>query len=80
MPKKKKSIPRKDKWFKPVRGSYLPNNTAGWLTYIPFVGYLIVSDIFTSKLVIEEWKKFYLIAVQWLFATLVMTFLAQRKS
>ena len=80
MPKKKKKTNSKDKWFKPVRGSYLPNNTAGWLTYIPFVGYLLVSDIFTGKLDIQEWKKLYFIAVQWLFAALVMTMLAKRKS
>lgn len=27
----------KKKWFIKLRGSYLPDNLQGWLTYIPFV-------------------------------------------
>lgn len=37
----KKTRKKNGKWFIKVRGSYLPNSPAGWLTYIPYVGYVV---------------------------------------
>jgi uncharacterized membrane protein (GlpM family) len=77
MPSRKKS---KNKWFKKVRGSYLPVNAQGWLTYLPFVGYLVATFFFTHRLTISGTIKVYLVVIQWLFATLLMTLIAQQKS
>jgi len=38
---KQKSHKKSNKWFIKVRGSYLPNNGAGWLTYVPYLVYLV---------------------------------------
>lgn len=42
---KKYPKPTKGAWFVKVRGSYLPCSWQGWLTYIPYVGYLVVSMV-----------------------------------
>jgi len=80
MPTKKKSVRSKDKWFKPVRGSYLPNNASGWLTYIPFIAFLIVTLVLTRRLDISQSAKVYFIAVQWVLAGFIMTSIAKQKS
>ena len=77
MAAKKKS---KDKWFKSVRGSYLPVNSRGWLTYLPFIAYLIATFFGTRSLSVAVIIKVYLVAVQWAFATVVMTWIAKQKS
>ena len=33
---------KRKKWFIKIRGSYLPNNLRGSLTYIPFIAFLIM--------------------------------------
>lgn len=30
-------------WFRPVRWSYLPNSWQGWLLYIPYLAYLVIT-------------------------------------
>ena len=77
MASKKKS---KNKWFKPVRGSYLPANSSGWLTYLPFIAFMLVTFFLTRKLNVSESAKVYLIAVQWAFVGFVMTWVAKQKS
>lgn len=39
----KKTHKKSRQWFIKVRGSYLPNSTLGWLTYLPYLGYLLVT-------------------------------------
>ncbi len=67
-------------WFTQVRGSYLPNSSAGWLMYAPFVAYLIFTSIVgvndTSSLPIA----ILFIVPNWVAAAAVMTYIAARKS
>lgn len=44
MPKRKQQI-----WFKKIRGSYLPVAWQGWLSYVPFVGVLLVAVIIADR-------------------------------
>ena len=39
----------RNKWFIKVRGSYLPNNGKGWLTYIPYLAYLVGVLVFVLQ-------------------------------
>ena len=75
---KKKS--KKNVWFTKVRGSYLPASVNGWLTYIPFAGYLVATAILTWRIDAADSTRIYLIVVQWAFAGLFMTLLAMTKS
>ena len=73
--KKKKSV-----WFTKVRGSYLPNSSEGWLTYIPYVGYLVASffiDIHYSHSLLFV---IYAFVSQGIAAGLVMQWIAVRHS
>jgi hypothetical protein len=67
-------------WFVPVRGSYLPSSPAGCWTYVPFVAYLVFSLIVgvndTSSLAMAV----LFIVPNWVAATVIMTYLASRKS
>ena len=71
---------KKGAWFVPVRGSYLPASPAGWLTYLPFVTYLV----FTLVVGVHDtstWSLAVLFVVpNWIAATAVMTWIAARKS
>ena len=67
-------------WFVPVRGSYLPTSTAGWLTYIPFVAYLV----FTLVVGMNDFSSYAIsvlfVVPNWVAATVVMSYIAARKS
>ena len=79
---KHKKLPkaRKGAWFVAVRGSYLPVSWQGWLTYIPFIAYLIFS-MQVAKDVTESVAAAVLVIVpNWVAATIVMTWLAKRTS
>ncbi|HSW80110.1 MAG TPA: hypothetical protein VLG47_05025 [Candidatus Saccharimonadales bacterium] len=79
-----KKIKRKSKntdaWFIKIRGSYLPNSWQGWLTYIPFVGYLVLSFSAIFQLTDSLLVMVYLLVPAWVGAAVVMTWIAQRKS
>lgn len=68
------------KWFKPLRGSYIPNSTFGWLCYLPFIGYLLISARIVTEQPITRSYKVISIAGQWVTATLVMSLIAKRLS
>jgi branched-subunit amino acid transport protein len=68
------------KWFKKIRGSYLPNSWQGWLTYIPYLAYLIGSVFVIKSQTTHGWSIFYALSAQWVAATVVMTWVAQHKS
>lgn len=78
--KKKTNKKHKDTWFIKVRGSYLPHNVIGWLTYIPFLAYLI----FVGVIAVQEADSLLLatlfIIPNWAVATAVITYLATRHS
>jgi hypothetical protein len=80
MPKKTKSGRRKDAWFVPVRGSYLPIAWQGWLTYLPFVAYLVYSLFFAFDYTGNSLKAVLWIVPNWVAAAVVMTWIAKQKS
>lgn len=70
----------KSTWFIKVRGSYLPGNAIGWLTYIPFLAYLL----FVGVVALNESESFLIatlfIVPNWVVAAIVMTYLAAHHS
>lgn len=77
-----KKIKRNSKniWFTETRGSYLPCDVRGWLTYIPYLTYLV----FVVAVSIHETDSAMLALVyivpNWVAATVVMTYVAAHKS
>lgn len=77
---KRQSKQKQQKWFKAVRGSYIPNSTAGWLTYIPYLAYLIFA-IYVGTAQTSSYALAILFIVPNLVAAFaVMTYIAARKS
>lgn len=78
--KKVKLKAKKDAWFVPVRWSYLPASWQGWLLYIPYLLYLIITfalvfyknDSFGSSLLG--------IIPYWVAGAVVMHWIATHKS
>jgi len=68
------------KWFKKVRGSYLPNNIKGVLTYIPYLGYMIGVLIYVINNKDNFWEIIFFVVPNWLAACIVMTWVASHKS
>ena len=79
---KKQKLPklRKGAWFIKVRGSYLPYTLKGYLTYIPFVAFLIVVLVHVIHTEDTLSGALYMIFPEWVAAAVVMTWLASRKS
>jgi hypothetical protein len=80
MKKRKSPKLRKGAWFYQVRGSYLPATTEGWLTYIPFIAYLIWPVFYVSNRNLDLSASVFVVVPQWIAATVVMTWIAARKS
>lgn len=71
---------KKQTWFRPVRGSYLPNSWQGWLTYIPFAAYLAYSWLVAFWYTGNNLKAVLWIVPNWVAAAVVMTWVARRTS
>jgi branched-subunit amino acid transport protein len=71
---------KKDKWFIPVRGSYLPNNWRGWLTYLPFTAYLVFSLIVGWQETNSHSLAVLYVVPNWVAAAAIMTLVAKRTS
>lgn len=71
---------KKDAWFIPVRGSYLPNSWQAWLLYIPFVVFLLTVLFAATRNEHSVSDVFYAIFPQWVCAAVVMTWIAKKKS
>jgi hypothetical protein len=71
---------RKNKWFKKVRGSYLPSSWQGWLTYIPFIFLLVGSVILTKVHTSSDWYIILQVFADWVTIAVVMTWFASIKS
>jgi len=67
-------------WFIKVRGSYLPYSWQGWLTYIPFVGFLLFVWLYAMNGDYTASERLFIIFPQWVAAAVVMTWLASQKS
>ena len=70
----------KTKWFIKVRGSYLPATWQAWLSYIPFIAYLVGCIWWTKSQTSSTIFLVYLVVIQWLVAAGLMTWLAKRTS
>lgn len=70
----KKVLPKA--WFIKVRGSYLPNSWQGWLSYVPYVMFLIYSANYGKNNYDELYNSVLFVATQWLAAAIVMTWFA----
>ena len=71
---------KRSRWFIPVRGSYLPNNWLGWLTYLPFTAYLLFTAYFGWSDTHKASQAALFIVPNWVAATAVMTWVAKRTS
>ncbi|HSX53138.1 MAG TPA: hypothetical protein VLF90_02085 [Patescibacteria group bacterium] len=80
MTKRKNIKVRKGAWFIKVRGSYLPYSWQGWLSYIPFVGFLVWSIIWAFNTSQPVSQTALLLFPSWIAAAVVMTWLAARTS
>jgi hypothetical protein len=72
--------PKQGVWFVAVRGSYLPANLIGWLTYLPFIGYITLSTIIAVRNTTSLVVAIFFIVPSWVAAGAIMTWLAVRKS
>lgn len=78
--KKQKIKLKKGAWFVKIRGSYLPCTWQGWLTYIPFVAYLVLSFGAIVRDTGSVLMMIYLLVPAWIAGAVIMTWIAQRKS
>lgn len=77
---KKMPKPKKGAWFIKVRGSYLPCSWQGWLTYIPFLIFLLTVLVAAVRTQHSVSDVFYMVFPQWVAAVVVMTWVANNKS
>ncbi len=78
MNKKQKQL--KKYWFIKVRGSYLPNNLYGWLSYIPYLAYLIFTLVFGIRDTHSLSLAVLYVVPNWIAAVVIMTYIASHKS
>lgn len=71
---------KKKPWFIKVRGSYLPNNLLGWLTYIPYLAYVIGVYVFVLTQHYGFWQSMFTMAPNWIAAIVIMNWVAQHTS
>jgi hypothetical protein len=67
-------------WFYKVRGSYLPATWQGWLTYFPFVGFLLWSWGVAMETQETLGEVALVVFPSWVAAAVVMTWIASKKS
>jgi hypothetical protein len=78
--KKKLSKHQKNVWFTHVRGSYLPASWQGWLTYVPYVAYLIFTITIGWRDIHSRAVAVLYVVPNWIAATGLMTWIAYHKS
>ncbi len=71
---------KRDIWFKKVRGSYLPASWQGWLTYVPFILYLVAVLIVAFNTQDTFFGYLMVVFPQFVAATVVMTYVASKTS
>jgi hypothetical protein len=79
---KKRKIPghKKGAWFAALRGSYIPVSWKGWLTYIPFVAYLVFAFIYGRWHTDSIAEAVLFIVPNFVAAAAIMTWIAKNKS
>ena len=80
MAKKKLYTAKKGAWFAKFHGNYIPASWQGWLTYIPYVSFLVA----TMWYVYDTSNHLYEIPLRiipyWISAAVIMIWIARRKS
>jgi hypothetical protein len=76
----KKSKVKKQSWFTPVRGSYLPANVDGWLLYIPYGLYVILAPLVAWQYATTWVARIFIVVPNWLLVLMVMTAIAEKHS
>ena len=79
---KQHAIPKvkKGAWFVPLRGSYLPVAWQGWIFYVPYLSYVVISLIYVVHRAGSALEIVVNIVPYWLSALVAMTWIAKRKS
>ncbi len=77
---KKRKKTNKNNWFIRVRGSYLPNNYLGWLTYVPYLAYLLFSLWAGYKYTNSLSMAVLYIVPNFVAAGVIMSYIASKKS
>lgn len=72
--------PRKGAWFVPVRWSYLPASWQGWLLYVPFIYFLVVTFLMVDRNSHSASDTLIGIVPYWVSAAVVMHWVARHKS
>jgi len=80
--KKRQKLPKlkKGMWFYKIRGSYLPATWQGWLTYLPFIAFLVWSWTYAMNTRPSVGEALLVIFPAWVASAVVMTWIASRKS
>ncbi len=77
--KKTKKRANKTQWFKPLRGSYIPIHWMGWLTYIPYVAYLVLTYMMFERNR-SVWETILFLVPYWVAGVIIMHWVAKQKS
>ena len=67
-------------WFIKKRGSYLPNAWQGWLSYVPYVAYLLTVLAFIIQPDMNFWLGIFIFIPNGVAACVLMTWFAARHS
>ncbi len=76
----KKLKRKKDAWFVPIRGSWLPVSWQAWATYVPFTAYLVLTLVVGWQQSSSHAMAVLYIVPNWVAATAIMTYVAKRTS
>jgi hypothetical protein len=71
---------KNDKWFKKENWSYIPISAAGWLTYVPFIGFLVFSFWAVEQQTDNFAGAFFDVFPYWIGAVVIMHWFAGHKS
>lgn len=80
MKKTKKSKKNNKAWFIKIRGSYLPNNLYGALTYIPFLGLIIAFTVWQINLKLSLATTLFHLFVFYVTTGVLMSYFASTKT
>lgn len=78
--KARKNSKKAAPWFIKVRGSYLPKSGAGWLTYVPYLGYLIGVSLLAYREQYGLVTTLLVLVPNWIAAAVVMNWIADRHA
>ena len=68
------------KWFKKIRGSYLPVSWQGWLLYVPYIFWLVLSLNFTHQAYSSVGDMLIMLVPYWLSGVVIMQWVGLQKS